>query len=264
MEKNKTLCEYLDKIKKLTDKKLRKMRVAKRNKVNFEKEDYHKLRMAIKKWKGLIDLIEFKNSDFNEKKYFHPLKKVFKESGKVRESQLELLMMKKYKQLFNLNDFFNYLNSEIKKQEKEFYNSITEIRMHHIQKTWKKIKPWLKGIKNEDINGYLEKQKRKVECVIDTGEPLQPVKIHELRKLLKTDYYNRQLLNIKPVKAIFKNEKSFLDLLGKWHEYRTTNRHLEKSILQGNLDIFYLNQLLSIKEEMSFDERILFKKEVPY
>ncbi len=78
-------------------KKIRKniISLLKKSPVKFDDEDYHKLRVEIKKLKALAGFIEFSNKKFSKKKTLKPFKKVYKQAGKIRELQLEDIFPKK-------------------------------------------------------------------------------------------------------------------------------------------------------------------------
>ena len=78
-------------------KKIRKNIIAllKKSPEKFEDEDYHKLRVEIKKLKAIAGFIEFSNKKFSKKKHLKPFIKVYKQAGKIRELQLEESFLKK-------------------------------------------------------------------------------------------------------------------------------------------------------------------------
>src|ERR1043166_9475588 len=68
----------------------------KKTEKTFTVEDFHQLRVEIKKLKALFKLAGFCLNDFDRKKIFRPLKQLFRQAGKVRETQLEEAIIKKH------------------------------------------------------------------------------------------------------------------------------------------------------------------------
>ena len=253
METENTLPGYFKKLEKSINKKLKKQVM------NYDKEDYHKLRVDIKKLKALMNFVEFCCGDFKQKKILKPLKKIFKQSGKVREFQLEKSILDSYRQFFSLKGYMAKLNSRIKKEQKKFSDTLNKKLQKNVRKNLDETHSFLHKTEKCEMGIYIKNENEKIHSLI-MREPLKAEQVHELRKLLKTDYYTRKSMGLPAGENDLRKEGSFLDLLGKWHDYRTTNGHLGKSILKNEMDLIELSQALKIKEEISFDEKNLFKK----
>ena len=52
-------------------------------------EDFHKLRVEIKKLRAVLTLVNWSEKNFKRKKFLKSYKKLFKQAGKVRDLQLE-------------------------------------------------------------------------------------------------------------------------------------------------------------------------------
>ena len=88
MKASKPGLDYLKKVRKNITALLKKSPVI------FKDEDYHKLRVEIKKLKALAGFIQFSNKHFSQKKTLKPFLKVYKQAGKIRELQLEDAFLK--------------------------------------------------------------------------------------------------------------------------------------------------------------------------
>ncbi|HSF89499.1 MAG TPA: hypothetical protein VLA46_08790, partial [Saprospiraceae bacterium] len=55
----------------------------------FTPEDFHMLRLSIKKIKAVLSFLSYYNSDFNKEKYYKPFKILFSHAGEVREIQIQ-------------------------------------------------------------------------------------------------------------------------------------------------------------------------------
>src|SRR3954471_8653213 len=59
-------------------------------------EELHKFRVAVKKVRMVISLLDYISGNKKAKKAYEPLKKVFSEAGNVRNSYIILRLLKKY------------------------------------------------------------------------------------------------------------------------------------------------------------------------
>lgn len=59
-------------------------------------ETLHKIRITIKKIRSVFRLTGFCDKNFNERKHFHPLKKIFKDAGVIRESYIAGKLYEEY------------------------------------------------------------------------------------------------------------------------------------------------------------------------
>ena len=98
-------------------KKIRKniTTLLKKSPEKFEDEDYHKLRVEIKKLKALAGFVEFSNQKFSKKKQLKPFSKIYKYAGKVRELQLEVSFLQKNNAQF-IEQYLCDLERRIEKQ----------------------------------------------------------------------------------------------------------------------------------------------------
>ena len=246
-----TLSKYFkkrqEKIIKLLEKPLQE----------YSKEDYRHLRVEIKKLNAVLDLIKGCSKNFKEKKYFKPVRKIFKQCGKVREFQLEESALKKYGYNSPLHYLYN-LEERIKVEQDNLNSLINKKLKKKIKKTFEKMAPFMKMIHKKDLNSYFEKERNIIADLV-RQKPLQPIRIHELRKRLKVDFYNKTSLNL-PDNNNHDEEDNLQELLGKWHDGRTLNNHLEKSIIQEKTDPAELKQLIQIDREIVLNTQNLLEE----
>src|SRR5215831_9808646 len=62
----------------------------------FTQDDFHDLRVEIKKVRALAAMLEDTVKNYDSKKMLKPLEKIFGQAGKVRELQLEESMLHKH------------------------------------------------------------------------------------------------------------------------------------------------------------------------
>ncbi len=220
----------------------------------YRKEDFHRLRVEIKKLKALLELVNYCNADFQKKKFFKPFIKIFRQSGKIRELQIAASTLEKY-DLAKIENYVTGVKEDIKKKQIDFQLLIQKKSKIKIKKTIKKMAPYLNELPTRKVNEFIEKEKIKINKIV-LKNSLNPGNIHDLRKILKIDLYNKKSLHL-----VGKNEldieNGFQELLGKWHDSRTLNNLLEKSIIKQKVSQEELQQLLQINEEIRANTRKL-------
>jgi CHAD domain-containing protein len=250
MKSAKTLLNYSKKLAKRINK------ILKKSSDRYNVEDYHRLRTEIKKLNALFDLLQFFSEHFKREKYFKPAKKIFMRAGKVRELQLEEATLKEYVS-FSFEHYLRDIQKQVKKEETDFHAVITKKRKALLKKNFKEIIPFLEAVPPKKVTAYFEKKRKDISDIIQK-KPLQPLQVHELRKRLKIDFYNKQSCRLPG--SQLEEENNFQELLGKWHDSRTMNDLLEKSIIHEEIDPTELNQLIEIRDEISASSRELLKE----
>ncbi len=239
---------YLEKIREKTLSLLQK------SPCEFEDEDYHKLRVEIKKLKALAGFIEFFHKSFKRKTHFKPFKKIFKQAGKIRELQLEASFLKKHNPLF-IEEYIQSLLNKIEKQKKKFPPLISKKTKRKLKRVIREIESSLEQTTAEDVINFKKNEREKIRQLTQQL-PLKPANAHRLRKILKEDFYNRKRLE-QPSPKI-QAEDNFLELLGKWHDCVVLNNQLGKSILKAKINPAALAELLKINAEVSTKSEKLF------
>lgn len=250
MKTSKSHSGYLKKIRKNI------ITLLKKSPEKFEDEDYHKLRVEIKKLKAVAGFIQFSNKKFLKKKHLKPFKKVYKQAGKIRELQLEASFIKKNNPQF-IEQYLSDLDKRIEKEKKKFASLPRRKTKRKTKKAVKRIELFLEEI-NEAANiQFINKEREKV-AQLTRQLPLKPANVHELRKLLKEDFYNRKRMDQPSLKI--KAEDDFLELLGSWHDCVVLNNQIGTSILKAKIDPAELAELLKINAGVSLQSENLFNE----
>jgi len=252
---NKASKSYLKFLKKIT-KTINSL--LKKSVREYENEDYHQLRVEIKKLNAVLDCLKFCSKNCKRKKYLKPFKKIFKQAGTIREIQLEETMLKKFPQ-YSIEHYLNDLERRIKKEQKKLSSIINKRLRRKIKRSFGKIKPLIHKIKDQKVKEFMENERKKIKDLIQQ-KSLAAEDIHEIRKRLKVDYYNRKILPLSDNQNVIEEEDRFLELLGKWHDCRIMNDQLEKSIIEEEIDPTELNALLEINADVSLEADVLFKE----
>lgn len=251
MKKERPLSKYYKDLSKKINKRLKK------SAAKFDEEDYHKLRVSIKKLKALLLVVEFCNQDFKSKKYLKPAEKVFNQAGIIREFQIEQSFLKENKN-YSVHHYLTDLEKKIKKGKQIFTALLNTDLKREFRKSLKDIRPFIKNISEEEVNAFIIKQSHELND-LSQQKFLNTKQVHELRKKIKVDFYARKALNLHGLNN-FDEENNFQELLGQWHDCRMMNNHLEKNIVKEKINQKELKELLEIDKEILCEGENLFGK----
>lgn len=228
-------------------------------KAKFTIITFHKLRVEIKKLSALFDLINYCSKDFRRKKTFEPFKEIFRQAGKVRELQLEIMMLKKYLPIRSLTDYRNSLGKLRLHEQETFFSIINKQFPARLKKKYETIIPLLSKINKKEANSYLEQKKRSIQKLLSKGT-LKTKNVHKIRKRLKQVNYIVKSLSIKEKNKNNSNQELLTDILEKWHDCRVTINHLNKAIDAGSLNPEDNIEIEKLKTKISSKSELLFNK----
>lgn len=250
MKSSTSYLKYLKKIAKTINK------ILKNSPGKLENEDFHQLRVAIKKLEALMDFTAFNAEKFKKKKHFKAFKKIFRQSGKIREWQLEKHMLEKYP-LYDIDQYLKKISRRIRKEEKKFALLNNKKQRRKINKSLRKMEPYIKKANEEMLIQFIENETNKTKNIIHQT-PLEPGEVHELRKRLKVDFYNKKMPGFKNKKI--EDEAEFLELIGNWHDSRLLNNLLEKAIIKDKIEQEELKNIIEINYEIFFDAKKMLEE----
>lgn len=250
MKNSKPDSRYLKKSRKII------LRLLKKSPKKFEDEDYHQLRVEIKKLKSVAGFIEFSNKRFSKRKQLKPFSKLYKQAGKIRELQLEEAFLKKNNVQF-IKHYLDDVAKSIKKEKKKFSSLISKKARKKIKMAIRAIESILIKTNEKDVIQFMNNERSKITSLTQKL-PLNPDDAHKLRKILKEDFYNRKRIN-QPSEKI-KAEDNLLELLGKWHDCVVLNDQIGRSILKPAMKPTELAELLKINALISSQSENLFTK----
>lgn len=222
----------------------------------FEDEDFHKLRVEIKKLKAVAGFIELADKNFSKRGLLKPFSKIYKQAGKIRELQLQQTFLQKQND-FSIDNYLQELLKKTEKEKKKFAALLTKQSPKKIKKPIKKIENFLKRTNENDAIRFTNNEKRKIVSHIKEL-PLKKENAHKLRKILKEDFYNRKRTNW-PSRKI-KQEDDFLQLLGNWHDTVVLNQQLEKIRSKTDSSPAEVAALQKIKSSVSSESQRLFNE----
>lgn len=218
----------------------------------FTQDSFHQLRIEIKKLNAFFEVIEFCAKDFNRTKTFRPFETVFSLAGNFRDLQIEKDLMKKHFFLHTLKAYRQELTKQQHKALDDFFSANDKSLISNVKKSYKDATLFLKDVSKRKLFRYLEEKRKDIKELL-TPNDLQPEQGHQLRKLLKSYSFivtNPNLLD--------KSKNARIDklnlVLGKWHDYRVIESHIEKSIKVSKDDVKNMQRLKKIKDRMTAKE----------
>ena len=208
-------------------------------------EDLHQIRVELKKIKTLFDLIthDFKKSEYK------PLKNIFKNAGRIRETDVLHQLFRKYK----LQQF----EKSIKREALERKSAIAAFRqkakyykkaVNHIQQRSKK---YLIEINRGNLNKYVFKVEQKINKKLFSKYRLD--ELHKIRKQIKKIIYLSQVTDSKDISKKNKLYDNLQNIIGQWHDKNVLIRLLQKNkghshkTVLGNLKLECNRDIKSIK-----------------
>ena len=187
----------------------------------------HKLRVVIKKWKALAKLLSSIDPQMDIKQWLDPIKKLFREAGKLRDFHIKSeIVISKYKA-----EKRNLVRKQFHAQEKElalhfqsFESRFSLVAFRQgLRDTRARIKALSKDLLYKRLTQYFKKNLKELirlnQACQDERELLHAYRIH-----LKSFYYNLLfVLEGKNQTKLFADQISlldeFLEAIGIWHDH---------------------------------------------
>ncbi|HVM89849.1 MAG TPA: CHAD domain-containing protein [Puia sp.] len=201
-------------------------------KQKFVAEDYHRLRVEIKKMNAAFKLISYCAKKFNRKKYDKLYRDIFKQAGKIREMQMQESVLKKFKLYKTLKGFILEGKQLQKAESAKFFALVKYRKATKLRRNKNQITSFLKQLNKDCIEGFFIKQRKKINAV-SGKKNLTPAEIHKLRKLIKDFRYMWKLFF--PERSTSSRIDFLTELIGKWHDYDVVGKNLHNAIATGNM-----------------------------
>jgi hypothetical protein len=189
---------------------------------NFNNETFHQLRVAIKKLKTYIEILQYESQESIS--ICNPLKKLFHLSGKIRNHQITIL---KIEQLCpeKLNNYKLNIDKRIQHLKFHFFKLVAQISWKKIYAPYKKNPIHCRSISFTSLNHYINTLKSDILYSYYTNLEKAET-LHTERILLKKYVYALHFLPPAP-----HHQKEFIDLtesLGNWHYNQVIENQLKK------------------------------------
>jgi len=192
----------------------------------YKMKDIHQLRVRVKRLKAIFRLLEFMHPvEFKAKDHFRLFKPVFKSSGLIRESQINLSLLKKFQGTEKLHKPFSKYITKLRPEWNTNLNkSIDSFNYSRLDQIGQSVNDFFS--RNTDlelvglITDFIYSEFDRIKLLLDESDELEY--IHEVRIILK---------NIKPLLSMLcphddsffeKNHYNSLNrtetLIGNWHD----------------------------------------------
>jgi CHAD domain-containing protein len=194
-------------------------------------EILHRIRVELKKIKVLFHLVAFCSGNFNAKRAYKPLRKIFRKAGRIRKFDVVSRLLHEYK----IDDVKQGILSEIQKKRKyitSFKNNIPDFQ-RIVRGYEKKIKKYFEQVHAECLKKYLLNKEYEVQKELFPRSHLR--ELHESRKLIKEIIYLSPLN--KDASLDTQYYYSIQDFIGSWHDKQTLMQLLRKKGCHLHLQI---------------------------
>ncbi|MBN2088556.1 CHAD domain-containing protein [candidate division KSB1 bacterium] len=167
----------------------------------FKPEDIHNLRVTIKRLRAFFYLIKSINPDFKIKKHFRPVRKLFKNAGKIRDIQVQIDLASTWRTEIEaeINPYLDVLAKKETRTKTEFLQFTENFNLKKIFQKHKKVSNVLEKIalKKAEKRAY-KYLIRMFTQIINSGNMtnLDSEALHRLRILTKEFRYNLEFITI--------------------------------------------------------------------
>jgi CHAD domain-containing protein len=237
---------------------IRKILSKPKDKINIK--DIHKLRVNIKKIKAVLNLLCYCDKKFDHKKHYKIYGSLFKRAGKIREYQIEEGLIENYR-IPHKDEYLSIIKGKQEKARKKFNSLLEKDLINHICHCEAKISPHISSVKKKHLATYLKSKREKLGNAIPS-EKLNEGLLHKFRINLKDYFYILQLLKLTERKkdTHYKDINDLQELLGRWHDLKTTIDELSKTIKEHSFAKTEFIRLKKIGKDMEKQkEEILLK-----
>ncbi|MBD0331103.1 MAG: CHAD domain-containing protein [Chitinophagaceae bacterium] len=211
----------------------------------YDKEQLHKVRLAIKKLRALIWLLQ-QTAGFKADKVKPALKQVFAHAGRIRTAQLHVESATEYN--INNEEFIQDQQLQIKKEEQELCSKKKQY-LQAVQRVKKNITEEAENIHNNKAKKFLQLEWSKLSVFSLALIPHD--QWHDKRKQLKRILY---ALNFLPaaITVSMHFDKQWMDeladKLGKWHDATLTADLLASNSLNAESEVLRQKREMYVSE----------------
>lgn len=229
----------------------------KSKKKNHEPENFHQLRLEIKKTRAALSLLATCVSTIDFKKKMAPYRNLFKQAGKIRELQLHKTYLHKHSEPEEMPVYHKSLEKQTSEEIKRFtaLKKQKEIKSLTQKSTSLGLSPF--HIKEDQLENTLEREQNQIVKLLAKNK-LKVPQVHDLRKRIKSFHFLSSLIPVKKKKL--KHLDEFQELLGKWHDYEVFGEELQKADKLQYIPTEEKKKIRKLKPKVIQKREILFKK----
>ena len=178
-------------------------------------EDFHDLRVSLKKLKALYALVHFGAAHFPRKTIWRPYRLLFRQAGRVRELQLELQTLRELKLDRALRDHVLTTKRRLRQELRKFHRINGPWLRQKIKWMQEKTGEYIQKVSEGELKTFLSRAGLEIKQVL-SARRLSETELHDLRKKIKTYLYISTLAREEKRIVVLSNEMQ--QLLGKWHD----------------------------------------------
>ncbi len=220
-------------------------------------EDYHSLRVEIKKLRTELDLLNYCARNFKKKAFSEPFVSVFRQAGKVRELQLEILLLKELGLYNALKNYRLSLESKLRLEKRKFFHLNGPWMREQIDHSNKTIEHYFEKADRSEVEEYLGKKRNEIRRLV-LARQLVNDEIHLLRKKIKDYFYVSRIFQHGGEHYKFFDE--YQELLGDWHDAVIMRQSLLNALSSGELHPAEHHRVDILVNELQEKEDKLYKK----
>ncbi|HEY3385529.1 MAG TPA: CHAD domain-containing protein [Saprospiraceae bacterium] len=225
--------------------------------LDFSAEDFHMLRVHIKKLKAIFSLTDACVKNLKKDKLFKPFQTVFRQAGKVRELQLQISLLKKYKQDPVLAGYYKKIESDIQKERADFFKLADDKFKRGLKKKTKQSLPYLGKVNSGEVRKFLLEKRNHIEELMKSGKP-EVDQVHELRIRFKELYYLQKIFQPKTKRLSIADD--FQEIVGQWHDYYVISNDLLKDAQNHKLLPIEVKAIMTLQKKIATHADRLFHK----
>lgn len=222
-------------------------------------ENFHELRVELKKIKALFEMVAFCSKTFKLKKNFAPFKIIFKKAGIVREIQVDQAILEQQPNFHLIQSYSCRLKKREAKERKDFFSITNKRFIKKLQQKYPIIIRFLKKTRAKKANRYLNKITKEKKKIISKNA-FKKQQIHAFRKRIKVHQYNTKIFDLNQQSKQVPEKITLSDMLGEWHDCIVVIALLKKAIKSKKTISRETKQLVAIKKLILLKSDLLFNK----
>lgn len=207
----------------------------------------HDLRVDIKRMRALFNLVEALNSFFHVKANFKPFRKIAKNTGVLRDAQvqLEMLNMLTAEMGLSFNEYASFLDEREQDGWQTFHHFAgTSEPLKKCKATRAVVKAAFDTITDAAASARAQGRfynLRNELIILSSEKTFREEVLHDIRKLAKTAHYTLEIIG--PAFPGFTEAETFIgaikkvhQALGKWHDYDVSLNYLQDFLYTHGID----------------------------
>lgn len=227
--------------------------------VVYTVETFHELRVELKRFKALFELVAFCSKTFKLKKTFAPFKIIFKKAGKLREIQVVQAILEQQPSFHLIKSYSYRLKKREERERKDFFSIANTRFIKKLKQKYPMIIRFLKKTRSKKTNRYLNKISKEKKKIISRNA-FKKKQIHAFRKRLKVHGYNTKIFDLNHQSKLVPEKITLTDMLGEWHDYEMVIHLLKKAVKSNKTIPRETKQLEATKKLVLLKSELLFNK----